>query len=160
MNHIKLGAVTVERYLLYGLILSMATYAIPFMRIGSEELAFPLGGLFIPLSCFLLLIRILSSHRFTHHNVLVFSLLLLYFSIPLASFFSVTIAMDRIVKLSIFIILPILFTNVLNNDRSLSISLYLIIAVGLVLAIYGFYGYFSGNVGEETEGGWGLSTAR
>jgi O-antigen ligase len=160
MEQTKSGIINLERYLLYGMILSMAIYAIPFLRISTEEYTFPIGGLFVPLSCFLLLIRFFAFGKFILNKILILSLFLLYFSIPLSSFFSINIETERIFKLSVFMLLPVLFTSVLTNYKSLKTSLYCIILVGLILAIYGFYGYFTGNVGEDTSKIWWWTYAR
>ena len=160
MKQTKSGIINLERYLLYGMILSMATYAIPFLRISTEEYIFPIGGLFIPLSCFLLLIRFFAFRKFILNKILILSLFLLYFSIPLSSFFSINIETERIFKLSVFMLLPVLFTGVLTNYKSLKISLYYIILIGLILAIYGFYGYFTGNVGDSPKQIWWWTYAR
>jgi len=160
MGPTKLGVVNLERYLLYGMILSMATYAIPFLRINTEKFIFPVGGVFIPLSCFLLLVRYFVSRKVTLSKFLILSLFPIYFSIPLSSFFSVSLEAERIFKLSVFMSLPVLFSGVLNDYKSLRTSLYLIITVGSVLCIYGFYGYFTGNVGEEPQKIWWWTYAK
>ncbi|MCM8824401.1 MAG: O-antigen ligase family protein [Candidatus Omnitrophica bacterium] len=160
MGQTKSGIINLERYLLYGMILSMATYPIPFLRISAEESIFPIGGLFIPLSSFLLLIRFFASGKFFLNKILIVSLSLLYFSILLASLISIHIEAERIFKLSIFMLLTVLFTGVLTNYKSLRTSLYCIILIGLILAIYGFYGYFTGNVGEDVQKHWWWNYAR
>lgn len=160
MYQAKLGMINFERYLVYALILSMATYAIPSLRIHSEESIIPVGVVFLPLLFLLLLIRSLYTQKFTCNKVLLFSLFLLYFSIALSSLSSISLETERIVKLSIFMTLPILFTNILKDNKSLKVAIYPIIIVGIILGVYGFYGYFTGNVGEDTQKVWWWSYAR
>ncbi|MDI6785869.1 MAG: O-antigen ligase family protein [bacterium] len=156
----KLKIINLERYLLYVLILSMATYAIPWMRIDLEKTIIPIGGIFLLLLCFLLLIRYLYTKKIALNKVLIFSLFLLYFSIVSSSFFPISLETERIIKSSIFMILPILFTQILNDYKSLKIAIYSIIIVGIILGIYGFYNYFTGNIGGETEKDWWWTYAR
>lgn len=156
MRHIGSGIINLdlERYLLYAIILSMLTYAVPSLRIGTEEFILPIGGLFIPLSCLLLIIRFFALGKFVLNKVLTQTLFLMYFSIPLSSLFSINLETEKIFKLSVFMMLPILFSSSLSNHKSLKRSLYLIVVVGIVLSVYGFYGYFTGNVGEEAKKVW------
>ena len=160
MYQAKFKIINLERFLLYGLILSMVTYAIPSLRIGSGETIIPIGGIFIPILCFLLLIRNLYTAKFVFNKTLIFSLFLMYLSITLSSFFSVSLETEQIVKSSIFMILPILITSILTDYKSLKIAIYSIIIVGVILGIYGFYGYFTGNVGEDTQKTWWWTYAR
>lgn len=160
MYQAKHRIVNIERYLLYGLILSMATYPIPFLRVRTEETAFPIGGLFIPMVCFLLFIKYFSSKKINLNKILGISLFLLYFSILLSSFFSIRFEIEPVFRLSIFMLLPLLFTGILTNYRDLKTSLHCVILVGLILGIYGFYGYLTGNVGEEAQKTWWWTYAR
>jgi O-antigen ligase len=160
MHYRESGILSLEQYLLYGMILSMATYAIPFIRIGLEVYAFPVGGLFIPASLFLILLRCFYLRRYVLNNVLGLSLFLLYFSIPISSLFSMSIETERIFKLSIFMLLPFLFTNVLDHEQSVKSAVRSIVAVGVVLCFYGFYGYLTGNIGEDAEKLWWWNYAR
>lgn len=138
----------------------MATYAFPLLRLGVGEVAIPYAAIFLPVSLFLFIIRFLHSGKIASHNVLLFSLCLMYFSIPVSTIFSVEIETERILKLSIFLFLPILFVGTITNYNSLKTAVYTVIIVGIILSIYGFYVYITGDVGGETEQEWWTTNAR
>jgi len=156
----KFNIIDLEKYFLYGLILSMATYAVPSLRIVIQETPIPIGTLILPFSVFLLIVRCFYMGKFVVSKALISGLFLLYFSIALSSFFSINIEIGRIVKFSVFLIIPILFTSTIKDYKSLKLSVCLVITIGVILGIYGFYGYLTGNVGDEAEKSWWCTYAR
>ncbi|HCJ66448.1 MAG TPA: hypothetical protein DHV62_03775, partial [Elusimicrobia bacterium] len=161
MYQTKFDIIKLEKYLLYGLILSMATYAIPFLRIGGDESKFPIGTIFLPLLFFLLAIRSSYTKNFVSNKILTVSMFLLYFSVILSSFLPGNfLVKERIAKLIIFLSFPILFTNVIRDNKSLKTCLWSLVTVGIILGVYGFYGYFTGNIGEDTQKAWWWTYAR
>jgi hypothetical protein len=145
----------IETYFLFGLLLSLITYATPYFRFGAD----PEESLDLFLIVNLTLLSIAVSVRIIHSGVVIFpralglGIYLMIVAIMISSFFSEAIQHESIIKLIVFLSLPIIFIQVVDRDV-VSKTVILFISIGVILTLYGYYGYFTGNVGDQANTFW------
>jgi len=150
------NAVAWERRLLYGIVLSLGTYAIPSLRFGGAGSGLSLGILIIPASCYLLALRVMKTRQLSVNKFLLYSVFLLCLGVSLSALFSVVFVGERIIRLAVFLSLPLLFSCTIRDRRALDLCLAGLVVIGVFLALYGFYGFFTGKIGDAAKSAlWG-----
>ncbi|WP_143414820.1 O-antigen ligase family protein [Geobacillus sp. E263] len=138
-----------ENIVLILMLISIITYPIPQLRLFGN---IPIGIIFI---CYLLIIVLpkIAKGKMkvnTSRKFLLLSSYFILFSIFLTSLFSYEIRTESIINILIFIVMVFLL-NIQSEHFDYSKVLFVIIISGFLLSIYGFYGYFTGNIGEEAK---------
>lgn len=145
----------IEIYFLFGLLLSLITYATPYFRSGPdpEETL----DLFLIVNLMLLIIavsaRIIHSRAVILPKALELGLYLMIIAILISSFFSETIQYESILKLVVFLSLPLIFIQTIDRYIISKVVIFFV-SIGIILTFYGYYGYFTGNVGDQANAFW------
>ncbi len=144
------------------LIFSMVTYPIPFVRLSlGGETPLPIGTFLIPvLAIAVLLGNVVRREGLSPALPLSLAIFFLYSSLLLANIASGHLNAPVTMRLAVFMALPPLFWLGIPDRKGVERATMLLVFVGLVLTLYGFYGYFTGAVGEETGKAWWSDYAR
>lgn len=140
--------------ILFLIFVSITTYPIPSIRIWGQ-----------PLSMFLVFALLFYGAKIRIYRRLlpktVFPLVLIILGILISSAFSQKINTDFIINLLAYYLIVFSMANIGNtlNDRGTlrdlaSSLLYVVIIAGTLLCIYGYYGYITGNIGDEANAFW------
>lgn len=146
----------VETYFLFGLLLSLITYTTPYFRFGAD--AEEALDLFLIINLVSLIIVV--SVRIIHSGVVMIlpyalglGTYLMVVGILISSFSSEAIQHESIIKLIVFLSLPLIFIQTVNRYIISKVVIFFVL-IGVALTLYGYYGYFTGNVGDQANTFW------
>lgn len=137
------------------LFLSIITYPLPDIRIGGQPLA-------IFLVIIVIIYGILTRKYYHTDGITVFALWVFLVSFLITGIIEVDSSnfFEYVTNVIAFYMLFFCFSMLSQNSNKTETLLYsnrlmkLVILTGIVLAIYGYYGYFTGNVGTQTSLFW------
>lgn len=134
---------------LYSFVFSFALYPTIFSKINIMGYKVFIGLIFLGVLYFILILKLFVGEKIFLNKILILSIIAIIFSIILSCIIGVEISEKYAIHLVLLLSIPILFTSILKDIRTLQVVMSIIIISGFFLFLYGTYGYITGKIGEE-----------
>lgn len=152
LSRIRHIPISLESILVYALILALVTYPIPSLRLELGGVRMPY---FIPVLVVLVglyVLRLLYTGRSARYPPLMLAAAWLFLIALLASsLFGSPMELGLVARYAVLCIIPFIVAATVRRPETLARSVGLLLVIGLALIVYGYYGFFTGRVGDPGE---------